>query len=114
MSDTGHLHWTYSYIFYALFRIRYVLVCRVALCPWRRIRVRNIGCRAFLDTKLSNSNYTRFCPSEKEWNKAKKIKTFLRVFYNVPSILSGKNYPTDNNYFPNVFLEGGDGMLTKW
>ena len=36
--------------------------------------------------------------------KAKKIKRFLRVFYNVTCIFSGTKYPTVSLYFTQVFV----------
>ncbi|XP_052209308.1 zinc finger BED domain-containing protein RICESLEEPER 2-like [Diospyros lotus] len=58
--------------------------------------------RAFNHLEISDSNYKN-CPSQFEWDRVKKISSFLSVFYDITCVFSGIKYPTANLYFPSVF-----------
>ncbi|KAK4568458.1 hypothetical protein RGQ29_004027 [Quercus rubra] len=43
------------------------------------------------------------CPSDDEWDKARKIAKFLKPFYDITTLFSGTQYPTANLYFHGVW-----------
>ena len=43
------------------------------------------------------------CPSDDEWDKARKIAKFLKPFYDITTLFSGTQYPTANLYFDGVW-----------
>lgn len=57
--------------------------------------------RALCALDLSD-NIFKFCPSSSEWEKAEKIATFYKAFYDVTCIFSGTKYLTSNLYFPKT------------
>ncbi|XP_022028604.1 zinc finger BED domain-containing protein DAYSLEEPER-like [Helianthus annuus] len=59
--------------------------------------------RAFCHLELSDSNF-KLCPNALEWDKIRRICTFLGVFYDVTNVFSGTKYPAANLYYPHVFM----------
>ena len=58
---------------------------------------------AFQHLDLIDYNF-KHCPTVDEWQKAKKIKKFLAIFYDATLVFFGIKYPTANLYFPQVFI----------
>nr|GEV21953.1 zinc finger BED domain-containing protein RICESLEEPER 2-like [Tanacetum cinerariifolium] len=57
---------------------------------------------AYASLKLVDTNYES-CPSEDEWIRIKEITKFLKPFYDITKLFSGKSYPTSNLYFLKVY-----------
>ena len=78
--------------------------------------------RAFQHLELTCYNF-KHCPTGGEWEKAKKIKKFLVVFYDATLVFFGTKYPAANLYFPQVFIvyftlkkesDSEDEYMRKW
>ena len=58
--------------------------------------------RAFNSLTFNDISY-RLCPSNEEWERAKKMCAFLAPFYYITNLISGSSYPTSNLYFMQVY-----------
>ena len=57
---------------------------------------------AFNSLTFNDRSYT-LCPSNEEWERAKKMCAFLAPFYYITNLISGSSYPTSNFYFMQLY-----------
>ena len=57
---------------------------------------------AFTSLTFNDKSY-KLCPSNEEWERAKKMCTFLAPFYHITNLIFGSSYSTSNLYFMQVY-----------
>ena len=58
--------------------------------------------RAFFMLKYDDLAY-KHCPTEEEWERGEVMRTFLKPFYDITTLISGSSYRTSNLYFVEVW-----------
>ena len=51
---------------------------------------------------MTDPNY-KYCPSDDEWDVAKRISKFLKPFYDITTLFLSTHYPIANLYFQRVW-----------
>ncbi|XP_023750888.2 zinc finger BED domain-containing protein RICESLEEPER 2-like [Lactuca sativa] len=97
---------------------RFIQICLQNLLDYKKALVQDVPTRwnstykmlscalyyrhAFSHLSLSDSNF-QTCPSSDEWDRVKKMCSFLKLFHDATLQFSGSLYPTSNLYFPQIF-----------
>jgi hypothetical protein len=57
---------------------------------------------AFESLSVMDNNYIYY-PTDNEWSRIGEIHEILKPFYTITNLFSGRDYPTANLYFENIW-----------